>query len=308
MLATQIHVRKCCTPKLRYMLPYAYKRASTIAEAIEALGAPQAVRLAGGTDLIAQMKTGQRAPRVIVDLKHISDLKTITVSDNGDIEIGAAVSMTELLKRRELAERHQALHDSARMIGSLQIQNRATIGGNICNAAPSADIVPALIADGAIARVAGPDGERTVEIASLFLGPGKTNLHERELLVSIRLPKPAPHSASAYLRYTPRREMDIAIVGAAVRIDLADERTIRQGHVSLASVAPIPLRAASAEAKLQNSSLSDVSFREAARAARLEVQPRSDTRGSAQYRRELTEVLVRRAFQECVGRLDVRMA
>lgn len=287
------------------MNPYIFEKSTSLADAITACSDPGGYLLAGGTDLIAQMKAGQRTPTKIVDVKKVPELTHVGATADDGLEIGAAVSCTVLAGNAHIQAHHAALHDSVQLIGSLQIQNRATLGGNICNAAPSADAVPALIADGAVARITGPDGERTLALEELFAGPGKTHLKPGELLVSITLPKPAARSASAYLRFTPRREMDIAVVGAAARIDLNDDGTISAARVALASVAPTPVRAPSAERALIGQPATVDTFAAAATAAQSDATPISDTRGSADYRRDLIAVLVRRALEQCASRLGV---
>lgn len=289
------------------MNPYTFERSTSLAEAVAARSDPGGYLLAGGTDLIAQMKAGQRAPTKIVDVKQIPEMVHVGATSDGGLEIGAAVSCTTLAGNAHIREHHTGLHDSVQLIGSLQIQNRATLGGNICNAAPSADAVPALIADGAVARITGPDGERTLALEELFAGPGKTHLGPGELLVSITLPKPAMRSASAYLRFTPRREMDIAVVGAAACIALDERGTIAAARVALASVAPTPVRAPSAEQALIGQPATAATFAAAATAAQSDATPISDTRGSADYRRDLIAVLVRRTLVQCAARLGLEV-
>jgi len=289
------------------MNPYTYRKATSLADAVAACGQTDAFMLAGGTDLIAQMKSGHRKPAAIIDVKQIPELTTVTPSSDGGLEIGAAVTATTLAGNAHLQQHHAALHDAVQLIGSLQVQNRASLGGNICNAAPSADAVPALIADAATARIAGAQGERTVLLEELFTGPGRTALGAGELLVSVTLPKPAGRSASAYLRFTPRREMDIAIVGAAARIDVDDGGLITAARISLASVAPTPIRAPNAEAKLEGGTVSAKTFSVAAAAAQSDASPISDTRASAGYRRDLIAVLVRRALEASAKRLNLEV-
>lgn len=288
------------------MTPYTYHKATSLSDAIEARGSSGAYVLAGGTDLIAQMKAGQRTPIAIVDVKAVPEFTSVTTTTDGDLEIGAAVSATTLAGNTHIGQRHAALHDAVQLIGSLQIQNRATLGGNICNAAPSADAVPALIADGALARIAGTQGERQIRLEDLFKGPGKTTLAAGELLVSIVLPKPAQHSASSYLRFTPRREMDIAVVGSAVRITVEDG-SIAAARISLASVGPTPIRAPSAERALIGQPVVAATFATASLAAQTDASPISDTRASADYRRELIAVLTRRALEQCASRLGMEV-
>ena len=290
------------------MNPYNYQKAATLAEAVAARAQPGTFLLAGGTDLIAQMKSGHRVTQNVVDVKAITELSLVQATGDGGLEIGAAVCATKLAKNDTIWQRHAGLHDSVQLIGSLQIQNRASIGGNVCNAAPSADAVPALIVDAAVARIAGPDGERRIALEDLFAGPGRTTLDDGELLVSLVLPQPDERSASAYLRFTPRREMDIAVVGAAAQISVDGGGNIGAARVSLASVAPTPVRAPSAEAALVGASVSAATFAAASVAAQSDATPISDTRGSAEYRRELIAVLVRRALEQCAARLGLEIS
>jgi carbon-monoxide dehydrogenase medium subunit len=291
------------------MKPFSYVRATTIEEAIAARAAPRAHILAGGTDLIAQMKAGQRTPEYVVDVKRVSELNAVTWADPGspaagDLVIGAAVSASRLAGDAAIAARHPGLHDALGIIGSLQIQNRASLGGNICNAAPSADAVPPLIADGAEAEIVGPSAaRRRVPLSEIFAGPGCTTLRDDELLAAVILPNPVARSGSAYVRFTPRREMDIAVVGAAARLTLAADGTIAAARVALASVAPTPVRAPSAEAVLTGAAPVADLFAQAGAAAQSDACPISDTRASADYRRELIAVLVRRALERANQRI-----
>jgi carbon-monoxide dehydrogenase medium subunit len=295
--------------RAHHMKPYTYTKAGDLAEAIAARCQPGTFVLAGGTDLIAQMKAGQRVPEHILDVKAVPELATVQVTSDGALEIGASVSATVLAGNNVVRRSHAGLHDGVQLIGSLQIQNRASLGGNICNAAPSADAVPALIVDGCVARIAGKNGEREILLEKLFAGPGKTNLSADEMLVSVKLAKPSSRSASAYLRFTPRREMDIAVVGAAARIELAEDgKTISGARVALASVAPTPVRAPTAEARLIGAPVSFQTFADAAIAAQSDASPISDTRASAEYRRELIAVLVQRALEQCAARLNLEVA
>ncbi len=289
------------------MTPYIYQRATSIADALSGLGTKGASLLAGGTDLIAQMKSGQRTPAHIVDVKAVPELTSISRHKGGGLRIGAALSATAIAQHDAVAAGCGALHDSVQLIGSLQIQNRATLGGNVCNAAPSADAVPALIVAGGEGVIAGPSGERSIAIEKLFDGPGRTTLGSDEMLVGIDLPAPEPGSASAYLRFTPRREMDIAIVGAAVQISVDKDQTITHARVSLASVAPTPVRAPSAERVLIGQRISATLFAAAGDTAQGDATPISDTRASADYRTHLIAVLVRRTLAVCVTRLGLEL-
>lgn len=284
---------------------FAFSAPTTVAEAV-ALIAGGAQPLAGGTDLIVQMREGRRAVGHVVDLKRIPALTRIDRLADGSLSIGAALSVTKMAAYPALAA-YPAVIEAGRMIGSYQIQNRASIGGNVCNAAPSADAIPALICLGARARIAGPEGMREAPIEALFERPGKTRLGTAELLQAIVLPQPPGRSAAKYIRFTPRREMDIAVAGAGTYLRLDAGGAITEARVSLASVAPTPIRSPKAEQRLIGAKPSAVLFDEAGRLAAEDARPISDTRGSAAYRRELIRVLTRRALADCCAQLGIEM-
>jgi carbon-monoxide dehydrogenase medium subunit len=206
-----------------------------------------------------------------------------------------------------VARAYPAIAESARLIGGVQVQNRASLGGNICNGAPSADAVPALVCHDARALIVGGRGRRRLPVEQLFKGPGRTVLQADEILICLELPPPQPCSAAKYLRFTPRREMDIAIAGVGVWIRLGADGSIVEARVVLASVAPTPVRAPSAEQRLVGERPGRGLFEEAGRLAAADAQPISDTRGSADYRRSLVCVLAARALADCCQRLRVEM-
>jgi xanthine dehydrogenase FAD-binding subunit len=286
---------------------FVYERPETIGEAIAAMRADDARALAGGTDLVPQLREGRRRAARIVDLKHIPQMTAITVS-HGSVSIGAAASATAVARHAAIAAGYPAVAESVLLIGGVQVQNRASLGGNICNAAPSADGVPALICHGAQAVIAGPKGTREVPVEAIFAGPGRTILEAGELMVAIRLPPVAPGAAGAYRRFTPRREMDIAVAGAGAWLRLGADGTIAEARLALASVAPTPIRAPTAEQKLVGERPSDVLFEEAGRLAAQDARPISDTRGSAGYRGTLVAVLMARALADCGRRLGLEVA
>jgi carbon-monoxide dehydrogenase medium subunit len=260
--------------------------------------------LAGGTDLIPQMREGRRQVPCIVDLKRVPELTGILALADGGVAIGAAATASRVACHPFVVANYPAVAQSARLIGSLQVQNRATLGGNICNAAPSADAVPALICHQARLRILGPNGPRDELLEAFLHGPGKTSLAPGEFVVSIGLPTVAPKSAAAYLRFTPRREMDIAIAGAAAWIRLDAEGGIAEARVVLASVGPTPLRATSAEQHLLGNRPDAALFEAAGKLAASDARPISDTRGSADYRRSLVAVLTQRVLAECRNALQ----
>lgn len=290
------------------MQDFVYERPETIGEAIVAMRADGARALAGGTDLVPQLREGRRRAARIVDLKHIPELTAITVLPDGGMSIGAAASATAVARHAAIAAGYPAVAESAQLIGGVQVQNRASLGGNICNAAPSADGVPALICHGAHALIAGPEGTREMPVEAIFAGPGRTILAAGELIVAIRLPPVAPNAAAAYRRFTPRREMDIAIAGAGAWVRLGEDGTIAEARLALASVAPTPIRAPTAERKLVGEQPSSVLFEEAGQLAAQDAHPISDTRGSAAYRRTLVAVLMARALADCGCRLGLKVA
>ena len=232
------------------MQEFVYESPRTIDEAVAAMAEGDARALAGGTDLIPQVREGRRQAGRIVDLKRIPELTAIATLPDDGFCIGAAATASAVARHARLAAAYPAIAQSAQLIGGVQIQNRASLGGNICNAAPSADAVPALICHDAQAVIVGRGGRRQVAVEALFRGPGQTTLEPGEILVSILLPPVAPRSAAKYLRFTPRREMDIAIAGAASWISLDAQGAIAAARIVLASVAPTPIRATSAEHRL----------------------------------------------------------
>jgi xanthine dehydrogenase FAD-binding subunit len=287
---------------------FAYERPGSVADAVAALRAADARALAGGTDLVPQMREGRRRAARVVDLKHIPELTTIAVLPDGGVSIGAAVTATTVARHPVIAASYPAVAESAQLIGGVQVQNRASLGGNVCNAAPSADGVPALIVHGAQAVIAGAAGTREMLLEAMFAGPGRTTLAPGEVLVAIHLPPAAPRAAAAYLRFTPRREMDIAIAGAGAFIRLGPDGAIAEARVALASVAPTPIRAPTAERALVGQQPSEALFEEAGRSAAQDARPISDTRGSADYRRTLVAVLTARALAACGARIGVTAA
>jgi carbon-monoxide dehydrogenase medium subunit len=286
---------------------FAYERPATVEAAIVALRADGARALAGGTDLIPQLREGRRQACRIVDLKRVPELTAIAALPEGGIAMGAAATATSVARHPAVSAAYSAVAQSARLIGSFQVQNRASLGGNICNAAPSADAVPALICHQARVRIAGPGGLREESLEAFIRGPGATSLMPGELLVSIVLPSPAPRSAAAYLRFTPRREMDIAIAGVAAWVRTEAGGAIAEARIVLASVGPTPIRVSSAEQGLRGERPTHALFEAAGQLAAGDARPISDTRGSAGYRRSLVAVLTARALADCCAALDVSL-
>jgi carbon-monoxide dehydrogenase medium subunit len=257
----------------------------------------QAYILAGGTDLLAQMHTGGISPSLLVNIKKIPELSSIEISPEGGYRIGAAVCGAALGESTALKRAWPAVVEAAELIGSVQIQGRASLGGNLCNASPAADTVPALIAAEAMCTIAGPAGTRQQAVESIVTGPGKTRLASDEFVVDFRLPAPPAGSGSAYLRMIPRSEMDIAIVGAGVCLTLNPSGICTAARIALGAVAPTALLAEQAAAALIGTSLDAASLEAAAAAASAAANPIDDKRGTVAYRKHVAGVLTRRAAQ-----------
>ena len=233
------------------MIAMRYEKPNTPEAAVALLAAASgpAKVLAGGTDLLVQMRTGRLQPQLIVDCKDIPGMMTIAAEDGG-FRIGAAVPCMALVEHEAFTRACPGVTDAVKLIGSIQVKGRASVGGNLCNASPAADSIPALIAAGAIAAIAGPKGRREERVENICTGPGKTSLAADEIVVSLFLPRKGPHAADAYLRFTPRTEMDIAVVSAGVNLTLDADGICRKARVSLGAVADRPLLVSEASAAL----------------------------------------------------------
>ena len=289
------------------MREFGFEQPMTVDDAVMLMNSVGARALAGGTDLVPQMREGRRSVDRVVDLKRISALTGISELPDGGLSIGAAASAASIAKHPRVSKDYPAIASSVRLIGSLQVQNRASLGGNICNAAPSADAIPAVLCYRARAVIAGPGGRREIAMEDLFQGPGRTTLAQGEILTAIDLPPPAPRSAAHYLRFTPRREMDIAIAGAGTWIRLGEDQRITEAQIYLASVGPTPVKASSAEQSLIGKMPSPDVLKEAGRRASEDARPISDTRGSADYRRSLVTTLTVRALGVCCRSLGLEV-
>jgi carbon-monoxide dehydrogenase medium subunit len=279
---------------------FEYFAPTTLDEAVTLLRDNSGARpLAGGTDLVVQMKEGATRfpyPAGIVNLRGVSELRGVDFSESEGLRIGAGATMSEIVESSAVRERYPALADGAGVVGSLQTMNMATVGGNLCNAAPSADTAPALLVYEAKAVIVGPSGRREVPLAELFLGPGKTVLKENELLAELRLPVPAAGTGAAYQRHTPRKQMDIAVVGVATLLTI-EGGTISDARIALGAVAPTPIRAAKAEAALRGQAPGSEAFARAGETAAGECSPIQDIRGSPEFRRHLVRVMTERMLR-----------
>jgi carbon-monoxide dehydrogenase medium subunit len=257
--------------------------------------------LAGGTDVIVQIETDLIDPQLLVDVKKIPDMRQIA-AENGGFRIGAAVPGMQIMSHAALGKAWPGVVDGVKLIGSIQVRGRASIGGNLCNASPAADSVPALIAAGAIARVIGPGGVREVPVENIVVGPGKTSLAKGEIVVSFFLPPRLAHSGDAYQRFTPRTEMDIAVVGVGVSLTLDAGGTCTAARVAVGAVAPTALLVKEAGAALVGTKLDDAALAQLAKAASAACRPIDDKRGTKEYRIKVTGVLARRTAQQALER------
>jgi CO/xanthine dehydrogenase FAD-binding subunit len=264
------------------------------AVALLAAATGEARVLAGGTDLLVQMRAEVVDPELIVDIKRIPETRRIT-EEGGGWRIGAAVTGAELKEHPRLGRVWPGVIEAANLIGSTQVQGRATLGGNHCNGSPAADSVPALIAAGAVASLAGPGGRRDLPVEDVMLGPRKLALARGEIVVSFLLPPRPPRSGDAYLRFIPRTEMDIAVVGAGVSLTLDDGGTITAARVSLGAVAPRVLLVPEAARAIVGSRLDEAAQRRLEAAARAACRPIDDKRGTTEFRTDVAAVLARRA-------------
>jgi carbon-monoxide dehydrogenase medium subunit len=282
-----------------------YAAPNTIAEAVALLGqkGDRARVLAGGTDLLVQVREGRRDLDLLVDVKHIPEVNELAYDPRQGLRLGAAVPCYRIYEHAEISRAYPGLIDAVSLVGGIQIQSRASVGGNICNASPAADTIPPLIAYEAACTIAGPGGTREVPVEKFFVGPGRTVLGKGEFLLRLHLPPPKPRSGAHYLRFIPRNEMDIAVVGAGVALTLDESRTrCVAARVALAAVAPTPLLVLEAGAALVDGPLNDALLAKAASLAQAAARPISDMRGDADYRRHLVGVLTRRALARALAR------
>lgn len=280
-----------------------YEAPQSVPQAVALLAerGDQARILAGGTDLLVQMRAGRRQPGLIVDAKNIPELTAIDWDPNAGLTLGASAPCYRIAAHEAVRKAYPSLVEVASLIGGTQIQGRASIGGNLCNAAPSADAVPLLIALSATCRIVGPAGERTVAAEDFCTGPGQTVLGPGELLVSLHFPAPQAPQGARYLRFIPRNEMDIAVAGSGVSVVL-NNGNFASARVALAAVAPTPLFVREAGEALAGQPANEESIARAAALAKQAAVPINDMRGNIEYRKHLCEVLTRRALQDALER------
>ena len=261
--------------------------------------------LAGGTDVLVQMHSDLVEPDLLVDIKNVPELRDISL-DGGNWRFGAAATGKELMDHAAFNAAWPGIMDGVRLIGSLQIRGRATVGGNLCNASPAADSVPPLIAARATAVIAGPAGRRRIPIEDVATGPGETSLAPGEIVVCFELPERPPRSGDAYLRFTPRTEMDIAVVGAAVNLTLDGDGVCADARVALGAVAPRALLVEDAAAALIGTPVDETAMENLAVAASDACDPIDDKRGTIEYRTEVAGVLACRAAARALERANSR--
>lgn len=278
---------------------FAYVAPTSVQDAVAVLAehaksGNRAQVLAGGTDLLVQMRSVDTDPRTIVDIKHIADTNKIDIGAK-ETFIGSAVPSAVTYENAELQALFPGLLEAGDLIGSTQIQGRATIGGNLCNASPAGDSIPALIVNSALCAIAGPNGARDMPVEDFVIGVGQNALQDGEFLVGMKLPNPPKNSGDAYLRFIPRTEMDIAVAGCGVRVTLDGSGKCTAARVSIGAVAPTPLLVPAAADALIGTSLDDAALAAAGAACTAASSPISDKRGTADYRRKVVAVLCKRA-------------
>ena len=286
------------------MRDFEYSAPSTLADALALMAGANgsAKPLAGGTDLIDHVRTGRLTPDLLIDVKKLPELNQLEFNSGG-LRLGAAVPCWRIIANNDVARDYTALVDSCRIIGGIQIQNRASIGGNLCNSGPAADSIPSLIALGGQCVITGKNGTRTVPAEAFCTGPGKNVLQPGELLVELTFPAPVAHSGSHYRRFIPRNEMDIAVVGVGASVTLDESgQHVTAARIALGAVGPTPLLATEAAAALVGQPFGEESIAKAAAAAKAIATPISDMRGTVEFRIHLVGVLIERVLKAAVAR------
>ena len=277
----------------------------TLSEAVELMAShgEQAKIIAGGTDILVMLRGGRRSANLLVDVKAIPELNEISYSPQTGLVLGAAAPCYRIYQDQAVASAYPGLIDAASLIGGIQIQGRATIGGNLCNAAPSGDSIPPVIVLGGVCHIAGPNGNRQLPAEEFCTAPGRNALQPGELLVSINLPAPQAHAGANYLRFIPRNEMDIAVVGVGSSVVLdASGQNFVSARIALASVAPTPVFARDAGDSLAGKPVSEAAIQEASEKAQADAVPINDMRGTIRQRVHLVGVMTRRTLNNAVRR------
>ncbi len=278
---------------------------NTLSETVELMAAKgdRAKPIAGGTDILVQLRGGRRGADLIVDVKNIPELNELSYDPQGGLVLGAAVPCYRIYQDQAVNANYPGLIDAAALIGGIQIQGRASIGGNLCNAAPSGDSIPPVIVLNGVCRVTGPNGDRQIPAEDFCTGPGQNVLQPGEVLVSINIPPPQPHSGANYLRFIPRNEMDIAVAGVGTSVVLDPSgRNFVSARIALASVAPTPVLARDAGDSLAGKPVSEDAIQEASEKAMVDAKPINDMRGTIRQRTHLVGVLTRRTLNNAIQR------
>ena len=287
------------------MEAFDYAAPTSLSEAFTLIGnGKRTLLLAGGTDVIVQLREGRRQCDQLIDLKHIPDLMTMAFQADGSLDIGSAVPLAEIYENQDVRRTLPALVDAATIIGGTAIQSRASLGGNLCNASPAADSSPALMALGAKLQIASATGTREVPVEEFFAGPGRNTLQPGELLVKVRIPEQPASSGAFYHRFIPRNEMDIAVASAGVRVALNSGGTIEDARVALGAVAATPIMVPAAVAALIGKAPNADAFGAAGDAAAAAAHPIDDMRGGIAQRKHLAKVLTIRALEGALKRLQ----
>jgi len=281
---------------------FEYLEAQTLPEAIALLGQNEGTRIvAGATDFLVRWRQGVWKPRAVLSIQRIPGLDGVSYSPTSGLSLGTLVTVRQIERHPLIRAHYPALSQAASTFAGVQIRNLATVGGNICNASPAGDTLPALLAYGAECRLSGPDGERQVPLESFLLGPGRTALRPAELLVQLRLPPLPPHTGALYIKHSPRSAMDISAVGVTAVITLEGENgACREVRIAMGAVGPTVLRARSAEALLRGQRPDAALLQQAARAAMEEARPIDDIRGTARNRRAIVEALAGRTLRSAI--------
>ena len=287
------------------MHAFDYATPQSVADAVVLLNehGENALVLAGGTDLIVQLRENRRRAEVVVDIKGISEANELSYDVSTGLTIGAAVPCYRIYGDAAIAAAYPGLMDATSLVGGTGIQGRASLGGNLCNGSPAGDTIPPMIVLGGVARIAGPDGTREVAVEDFCTAPGRTVLAKGEFLISLHFPTPEVHSGAYYRRFIPRNEMDIAVVGVGASVVLCDDHSrFVSARIAVAAVAPTPLFVRDAGDALTGQAVSDESIQKASEIAQAAARPISDMRGTAEYRTHLTGVLTRRVLNGAVQR------
>jgi CO/xanthine dehydrogenase FAD-binding subunit len=284
---------------------FEYVMAQSVSEVVSLLAqrGNEARILAGGTDLLVQLREGRKKAGLVIDIKRVPEANELKYDPAGGLLLGAAVPCCRVWSEPEIAQAYPGLIDAISLIGGMQIQGRASVGGNLCNASPAADAIPALIVHQAVCQIAGPGGIRELPVEQFCVAPGKNVLRPDEFLVSLRIPPVGETFGAGYLRFIPRNEMDIAVVGAGAAVTLDDDRQrFSAARVALGAVAPTPLLVAEAGEFLAGKDVTAENVFEAARMAQSAARPISDMRGAADQRKHLALVLVKRVLNIAIER------